>query len=184
MAQKKKRDKKYRPKSCARNPMLRLVDFAMPIDEEQEVQDCLNLLMIGEKFLNRSVTDEKDFIKASCYIRIGARLASHFEGDLVAVLKNCHEALRNTHKAWVQGKEMGAYDAAEVNWGISLVDAMRRQVERVQITNACELAALELNRPVDDLVGAKLRYKLNGEMYVDDIGFSEGKSSDPACSAS
>lgn len=169
MAQKKKRDKKYHPKTCARNPMLRLVDSITPIDEAQETQDCLDLLMIGEKFLNRAVTDEKDFVKASCYLRIGARLASHFEGNLATVLNGCHKALRNTHRAWMQGKESGEQDGADVNWGISLVDAMRRQAERAQITNACELAALELNRPVDSLVGEKLRYKLNGEVYVEDV---------------
>lgn len=186
MAQKKKRDKKYRPKTylMARNPMLKLVDSIMPVDDNRETQDRLELLLTGKKLVSMEGVVEKDFVKVSCYFRIGARLAANFEGNLAEYLKSCHETLRKMHRAWIKSGFYSPNDATQVNDGINIVDEMRGQSDRAQITKACELAALQLNRVVDDLVGEKLRFKTNGELYVDDIDFSQGKPSNPTCGAS
>ncbi len=186
MAQKKKRDKKYRPKTylMARNPMLKLVDSIMPVDDNRETQDRLELLLTGKKLVSMEEVVEKDFVKVSCYFRIGARLAANFEGNLTEYLKSCHQALRKMHRSWLKSGFYSPNDAEQVNEGIKVVDEMRGQSDKVQITKACELAALQLNRVVDDLVGEKLRFKTNGELYVDDIDFSQSKPSNPACTTS
>lgn len=182
MAQKKKRDKKYRPKTylMARNPMLKLVDSIMPVDDARETQDRLELLLTGKKLVTTEGVVEKDFVKVSCYFRIGARLASNFEGNLGDYMKDCHQTLRKMHRAWVKSGFYSPNDANKVNDGISVVDEMRGQCDKAQIIKACELAALQLNRVVDDLVGEKLRFKTNGEVYVDDIALGSSNSDDPS----
>ena len=169
MAQKKKRDKKYRPTpfAKARTPMLKLVDSIMPIDESKDIQDRLELLLTGKKLVTMEEVVEKDFIKVSCYYRIGARLAGYFEGDLLGYLKNCHATLRKMHKAWVKSGFYSPNDAEAVLDGIRVVDQMRGNCDKSQISFACELASLQLNRVNDDLIGPKLRFKCQGEIYVD-----------------
>nr|DAM63325.1 MAG TPA: hypothetical protein [Caudoviricetes sp.] len=169
MAQKKKRDKKYRPQPFAkmRNPMLKLVDSIIPVDEDRETQDRLELLLTGEKLVTMEEVVEKDFVKVSCYFRIGARLTGYFEGDLKSYIRTCHETLRKMHKSWVKSGFYSPNDAKAIRDGIRVVDEMRSNCDKSQITFACELAALQLNRINDDFVGEKLRFKANGEIYVD-----------------